>query len=218
MRKADRVDPLARLHAEMRSCRRCLDAGYPITPRAIFSGPQTGRIMVVGQAPGENETETGRPFDGPAGRRLFSWLGQAGFEEGEFRATEYITAITKCYPGKKGSRGDRVPTAAERRLCAPFLIRELALVDPEVIVPVGRIAISRFLGGVKLAEAVGGGFERDGRLIIPLPHPSGANLWLNRPENREILSRAIALLRTVSAAQRAAPPSDGIESAPGGPD
>ena len=151
--------------------------------------------MVVGQAPGLNETRTGRPFDGPAGRRLFTWLGQVGFDEDEFRATQYITAITKCYPGKKGSRGDRVPTAAERRLCAPFLGREITLVDPEIIVPAGRIAISRFLGKIGLDEAVGRIHERNGRLILPLPHPSGANLWLNRPESRERLEAALELLR-----------------------
>ena len=185
---------LAELHAEMRRCRRCLDAGYPITPRAIFSGPATAKIMVVGQAPGANEAKTGRPFDGPAGRRLFSWLAQAGFDEDEFRATQYITAITKCFPGKKGSRGDRVPTAMERRLCAPFLSRELELVDPQLIIPVGRIAISRFLGKTRLDAAVGTVHERDGKLFLPLPHPSGANLWLNRPESRELLDRALAQL------------------------
>lgn len=195
-----RMRELAALHAEMRRCQRCLDAGYPITPRAIFSGVATARIMVIGQAPGLNETKTGRPFDGPAGRRLFSWLRRAGFEEDGFRRTQYITAITKCYPGKKGSRGDRLPTAVERKLCAPFLARELELVDPEVIVPVGRVAISRFLGKIKLAEAVGSRFERDGRLIVPLPHPSGANLWLNQPESRELLDRALAQLHELKKA------------------
>ena len=187
-------EELARLHAEMQRCRRCLDAGYPISPRPIFSGVATARIMVVGQAPGLNETRTGRPFDGPAGRRLFSWLAQAGFDEDEFRSEEYITAMTKCYPGKKGSRGDRVPSAEERRLCAPFLERELAIVDPELIIPVGRIAISRFLGKIALADAVGRVHERDGKLILPLPHPSGANLWLNRPESRKLLERALGQL------------------------
>ncbi len=195
MPRGDREAKLVALHAEMRRCRRCLDAGYPITPRPIFSGVATARIMVVGQAPGLNETRTGRPFDGPAGRRLFAWLGQAGFVEDEFRRTQYITAVTKCYPGKKGARGDRVPTAAERRLCAPFLARELEIVAPKLIIPVGRIAISRFLGEIGLDEAVGKVFNRDDRLILPLPHPSGANLWLNRPESKDLLHAAIIHLR-----------------------
>jgi len=190
-------EKLARLHAEIRRCRRCLDFGFPIVPRPIFSGPATARIMVVGQAPGKNEVKTGRPFDGPAGRRLFTWLARAGFDEEEFRKNEYITAMTKCYPGKKGTRGDRVPSATERRLCAPFLERELDLVDPEVLIPIGRIAISRFLGKVRLDEAIGNAYARGRRLIVPLPHPSGANLWLNRPASRELLERAIDRLRGV---------------------
>ena len=188
------VMKLAALHAEMRRCRKCLEAGYPVTPRAIFSGIATAQIMVVGQAPGANEVKTGRPFDGPAGRRLFSWLAQVGFDEDEFRTTQYITAITKCFPGKKGTRGDRVPTGAERRLCAPFLARELAIVNPKVIIPVGRIAISRFLGKINLNEAVGNAFARDSRLILPLPHPSGANLWLNRSASKTLLEAALAQL------------------------
>jgi len=193
--KGIETDPLLELHEEIRRCRKCPDGGFPIVPRPIFSGPRTAKIMVVGQAPGANEVKTGRPFDGPAGRRLFSWLGRAGFSEDQFRSSQYITAISKCYPGKKGTRGDRVPTAAERRLCAPFLAAELELVDPDLIIPVGRIAISRFLGRVRLEDLVGTVHERGGKLIIPLPHPSGANLWLNRPENRILLDRAIDRLR-----------------------
>jgi len=186
---------LTKLHKEMRRCRRCLEAGYPITPGAIFSGGPSARVMVVGQAPGVREKETGLPFSGPAGKRLFQWLKQAGGQEDEFRAAQYITAITKCYPGKGNGRGDRVPTAAERRLCAPFLVRELDIVRPQLIIPVGRVAINHFLGRGKLADLIGNVFERDGRLVLPLPHPSGANLWLNRPKSQALIHAALDHLR-----------------------
>jgi len=186
---------LTKLHEEMRRCRRCLEAGYPITPGAIFSGPATATVLIVGQAPGVREKETGLPFSGPAGKRLFSWLTEAGFEEEEFRAAQYITAITKCYPGKGRSRGDRVPTAAERKLCAPFLARELDIVRPQLIISVGRVAIDHFLGRGKLADLIGVVFKRDGRLVLPLPHPSGANLWLNRPKSQALIHAALDLLR-----------------------
>ncbi|HCP32010.1 TPA: uracil-DNA glycosylase [Candidatus Acetothermia bacterium] len=186
---------LAKLHEEMRHCRRCLKAGYPITSGAIFSGPATATVMVVGQAPGVREKETGLPFSGPAGKRLFSWLAKAGFEEEEFRAMQYITAITRCYPGKGRSRGDRVPTAEERKLCAPFLVCELDLVQPGLIIPVGRVAIDHFLGRGKLADLIGVVFEKDGRLFLPLPHPSGANLWLNRPKSQALIRAALGRLR-----------------------
>ncbi|MCK4355462.1 uracil-DNA glycosylase family protein [Candidatus Bipolaricaulota bacterium] len=176
---------------EMRDCRRCLEAGYPIREGAIFSGSASAQVMVVGQAPGTREGGTGLPFSGPAGKRLFSWLAYAGFEESKFRATQYITAITKCFPGKGNSRGDRVPTAVECRLCAPFLAREIELVNPKLIIPVGRVAIDRFLGREKLGVLIGAIYEKDGRLVLPLPHPSGANLWLNRPASKRLLKKAL---------------------------
>jgi len=186
---------LVKLHEEMRHCRRCLEAGYPITPGAIFPGPATATVMGVGQAPGLREKGTGLQFSGQAGKRLFQWLEQAGWQEDDFRETQYITAITKCYPGKGRSRGDRVPTAAERRLCAPFLARELDIVRPQLIIPVGRVAIEHFLGRGKLADLIGVVFKRDGRLVLPLPHPSGANLWLNRPKSQALIHAALDLLR-----------------------
>jgi uracil-DNA glycosylase len=189
----DRESGLAALHRRMRACRKCVEAGYAITPGAVFSGPVTARVLVVGQAPGVSEVEARRPFNGPSGRRLFGWLAQAGWEEAAFRAIHYVTAVTKCYPGRTASgKGDRAPTRSERRLCAPFLEAELALVDPLVIIPVGRLAVERFLGPVRLAEAVGTvADDGEGRSIVPLPHPSGASLWLNRAENRERVLRAL---------------------------
>lgn len=181
----------------MRACRLCLEAGHPISPGAVFSGPLSARVMVVGQAPGVTETEVGRPFNGASGRRLFGWLAQVGWQEADFRGTQYMTAVTKCYPGRSpGGKGDRVPTRAEQRLCAPFLGREIALVRPEVIVPVGGLAIRRFLGRVRLVDVVGRAVRDDGgRWIVPLPHPSGASLWLNREDNRDRVTRALRRMR-----------------------
>jgi uracil-DNA glycosylase len=193
---------LAALHTQMRACRRCLEAEYPITPGAVFSGLATATVMIVGQAPGITETQVGRPFNGSSGRRLFRWLAQAGWEETEFRTTQYMTAVTKCYPGKdSGGKGDRVPTRAEQKLCAPYLERELALVHPNLIIPVGGLAVRRFLGRVRLAEVVGGVVQdQDGRWIVPLPHPSGASLWLNRPENQARVTQALAHIRRLCCA------------------
>ena len=185
------------LQREMRDCRRCLEEGYPIKEGAIFSGSASAQVMIVGQAPGTREGGTGLPFSGPAGKRLFSWLARAGFEESEFSATQYITAIAKCFPGKGNSRGDRVPTAVECRLCAPFLAREIELVNPKLIISVGRVAIDHFLGREKLDLLIGAVYEKDDRLVLPLPHPSGANLWLNRPASKRLLEEALEHLRRI---------------------
>ncbi len=190
-------DGLFRLHSEMRRCQMCLDAGYHITPGAVFSGPGSARVMVIGQAPGVTESQVKRPFNGTSGTRLFQWLAEAGWDEADFRGRHYMTAVTKCYPGKdNGGKGDRVPSRAEQKLCRPFLQRELALVSPEVIIPVGRLAIELFYGRrFKLTDVVGT-FKQDDqeRWIVPLPHPSGASLWLNRREHQERVSQALRIL------------------------
>lgn len=188
---------LGDLHAKMRACRRCLEAGFSVTPGAVLSGPASALLMIVGQAPGVTECETGRPFNGSSGERLFDWLAEAGWDEPAFRAAHYMTAVTKCYPGKSpNGKGDRAPTRAEQKLCAPYLKQELALVEPRVIVPVGSLAVRRFLGKVRLTDVVGTVVERsEGHLIVPLPHPSGVNLWLNRPENQERVTEALAHLQ-----------------------
>lgn len=184
---------LDKLHKEMRACRLCQEAGYPVVPEAISSGPVSAQIVLVGQAPGITEPQAGRPFHGSAGRRLFAWLAQISWEERWFRTTQYITAITKCYPGKnKSGRGDRVPTRVEQKLCAPFLEQQLAMVNPSLILPVGGLAIRRFLGKVKLVDVIGTVHQDlHGRWLVPLPHPSGASLWLNDPENQERVMQAL---------------------------
>ncbi len=181
----------------MRACRRCQEAGFSVAPGAVFSGSKSARLMIIGQAPGATEHETGRPFNGPSGARLFDWLAQAGWDEGSFRAQQYMTAITKCYPGRSANgKGDRAPTRAEQELCAPFLGQELDLVQPEILVPVGSMAVQRFLGPVRLIDVVGTVVQQNGgRLMVPLPHPSGVSLWLNRQENQDRVTQALAHLR-----------------------
>ena len=185
------------LGREMRACRRCLESGYDIIPGAIFSGPAPAPLMLVGQAPGVTEVQAQRPFNASSGRRLFQWLGEVGFEEVDFRTRYYMTAVTKCYPGKHPSgKGDRKPSRAEQKLCRPFLDRELAMVSPSVLLAVGGLAIETLLGQkIRLDEAVGQVFDVDGRQVLPLPHPSGASLWPNLPENQARIQQALVLLR-----------------------
>ena len=184
---------LTALQNEIRSCRRCADAGHPIQGAPVFSGRASARIFIVGQAPGAREAELGKPFCGPSGQRLFAWLGKAGFSENEVRAHAYISALTRCYPGRAASgRGDRVPTREELGWCRVHLDAELARVKPELILPVGRLAVRVFCGGAPL-DALVGTLQRDadGRWILPLPHPSGASAWLNRNDHAAHLDRAI---------------------------
>lgn len=188
---------LAELHSRMSGCRLCLDAGYSIYPRAIFSGQAGARIMIIGQAPGITEKEVGRPFNAGSGTRLFTWLEQAGIDEEWFRTEQYITSVTKCYPGRSASgSGDRLPTKIEQGLCRPYLDDEINLVDPQLIIPVGRLAIGLiYPPGAKLAGIIGTQMRLDGRWVVPLPHPSGASRWHQAEVNREKIANAVQLIR-----------------------
>ena len=191
--RAVRMGELERLQRKIRRCALCADHGYTIQGAPVLSGTAESRILLVGQAPGATEAETGRPFSGDAGRRLFGWLAEAGFSEQAFRKHQYLTSITRCYPGRHpGGRGDRVTTREEQKLCRAYLDAEIELISPEVILPVGRHAIRALLGSRPLNEVVGT-VQRDaqGRWLVPLPHPSGASAWLNQPENRGHLQRAL---------------------------
>jgi uracil-DNA glycosylase family 4 len=187
---------LKRLHARIRACTKCVDAGYLDTAAPVVAGDISDRVMIVGQAPGIVELTTRMPFSGRAGAELRRWLARAGIDE---QHLPYRTAITKCFPGKALSgAGDRRPSPPEIALCAPWLEAELALVRPEIILLVGTLAIDRLWGKAALSEVVGRSTRSaglNGALLIPLPHPSGASRWLNDPANKARLERALRLLR-----------------------
>ena len=193
----DISNQLLALSKSMNNCRACLNEGYEIYPPAVISGLDTAEFMTIGQAPGITEQEAGRPFNAGSGKRLFDWLGRAGIEEDWFRSTQYMTSVTKCYPGRQPSgSGDRVPGRREQELCRPFLDQEIDLVDPRVIIPIGRLAINLFYAKkMKLQEIIGTHLEVSGRWVIPLPHSSGASRWHQIEENRRLIDKAINLIR-----------------------
>ena len=122
-------------------------------------------------------------------------------DEEEFYDTFYCASVTRCYPGKAlRGKGDRVPTPREQDLCEFWRDWELELLRPKLVVPIGGLAIRRLLGGRALADCVGVRFDIDERAVIPLPHPSGVNLWLNSPANRALVARAVDLIHTELAA------------------
>lgn len=152
--------------------------------------PKRVRAMLVAQAPGSTEIVTRLPFTGPAGKRLAAWFERAGVSREEI----YLSAVARCFPGKAKGGGDLVPSRSMIRNCRPHLARELELLEPAVVVPVGGLAIKELLGIGRLSDAVGEAVTRDGIIYVPLPHPSGASTWLNQPENKERLALALGLL------------------------
>jgi uracil-DNA glycosylase len=193
-RDEERARELAALHEEMAACRKCQIAGYlqQANPVAGFRGRIGNRVLLVGQAPGRLSALKNEPFSGPGGRVLEAWLQRAGFAPGALRREVYLSALTRCDPGRnpRGS-GDRKPSPPEMALCRPYLLRELELVRPHAILLVGGMAIAAFLGPARLEVVVGEVFERNGAHLLPLPHPSGVSRWLNDTEHQALLTRGL---------------------------
>jgi len=196
----DRQQEMAALHQEILACRRCKLAGYFIEGTPVLGGAvdmldHARRVMLIGQAPGRVEAGSGRPFSGPAGKRLFGWLAGVGIAEDTFRRQVYIAAMTRCYPGSSPTgHGDRRPSAAELALCRGFLDRQIDLIRPELVLVVGGLAIEAFLGKLKLDQAVGRLHRQGGVRYLALPHPSGASTWLNQAAHQVLLHRSLELL------------------------
>ena len=176
---------------ELAACDRCPTMVGPV----VAPPPVVSRVYLAGQAPGPHEAKLGRPFAWTAGKTLFSWFETIGLDEAAFRRLAFIGAVCRCFPGKTKHGGDRVPSAAEIENCSGWMAREIELLRPELIIPVGRLAIERFLPAAPLDRLVGRklrtsafGHECD---AIPLPHPSGASTWFKVEPGRTLLGKAL---------------------------
>jgi uracil-DNA glycosylase len=183
---------LASLKRDLARCRACAEAGYPLESLPVWAPGSGQRAYLFGQAPGIEEGRERLPWRGDAGRKLRWWLG---LDEEEFYATFYCASVTRCYPGRADSgRGDREPESREQELCSFWREWELELLRPGLIVTVGGLALKQLLLQPRLTPCVGRRYRLGGTPVVPLPHSSGASSWLNDPENRERLARAIALV------------------------
>jgi uracil-DNA glycosylase len=166
----------------------------------VHGPPVASSIFLLGQAPGPHEARLGRPFAWTAGKTLFRWLERAtGADEERVRARIYVAAVVRCFPGKTKGGGDRVPTADECALWRRFVAREVEILRPRLVLPVGRLAIQEVLGHTAPIAAVVGSVHRT-RFhgvdvdVIPLPHPSGASTWFKTEPGRTLLERALRLV------------------------
>ncbi len=167
------MEALEALSEEIRTHRGC---GFEICEQATNLVPGEGshdpEVMLVGEAPGATEDKQGRPFVGRAGRLLDELLAEAGLA----RADVFITNVVKARPP-----GNRDPRAAEIAHHRPWLEAQLALIDPALIVPLGRHALKHFAPGAAIGEVHG---TRVGERLFPLYHPAAA---LHNPLLRDTL-------------------------------
>lgn len=186
---------LPQLVEGIRSCTLCPKMVRPgVSGGAVFS-----KVISVGQAPGTKEPLAGKPFAWTAGKTLFRWFAEStGVEEEEFRRTVYMAAVCRCFPGKTKQGGDRVPDPWEIATCRRWLEAEMALLRPELIIPIGKLAIRQFLPEAPLSETIGKSYRVELTTgvveVIPLPHPSGASPWHRMEPGRTLLRKALALI------------------------
>lgn len=193
------VKKLRVLHAELDACRACPKMIGPV----VHGPPVASRVLLVGQAPGPREGSFGRPFAWTAGKTMFRWFEQSlGVSEELFREKVYMAAVARCFPGKANGGGDRKPDPNEIAACRSFLEREVGILEPELVLAVGQLAIAEVLGDDarkrKLDALVGRvvqaryhGREVD---VVPLPHPSGASPWHRIEPGKTLLGKALAIL------------------------
>ena len=180
------------LQQALSACTRCADAGFQIESAPVVQGASGRRAYLYGQAPGIVEGAAGAPWQGRAGRTLRRWLE---LDDDAFDRTFYCASVTRCYPGRTSTRGDRTPTTAERRLCSTWRTEELRLLRPTLVITVGGLAARAVIGVGSLTDCIGKSYVIDDAVTIPLPHPSGASSWLNEPTNRARLGKALTHAR-----------------------
>ncbi|MFH0970458.1 MAG: uracil-DNA glycosylase [Candidatus Diapherotrites archaeon] len=152
------------LHEKCSTCQLC-PLGKTRSHAVPGEGPSTPSVMLIGEAPGRNEDEQGRPFCGAAGKKLDMLLENAGLQ----RSNVFITSVVKCRPPN-----NRVPTENEAFTCkSTFLLPQIQLLKPVVIGLMGRTAIQHVLGeDVSLTQMHGKIITHNGQQYVILYHPA----------------------------------------------
>jgi len=195
------VSELTDLTGEVRICTRC-DLSKSRKNAVPGEGPENAQIMFIGEGPGFHEDQQGRPFVGAAGQFLDELLKVAGLE----RKQVYITNIIKCRPP-----GNRDPQTDEIEACGIYLNRQIELLDPKVIVTLGRYSMERFIPGAKISQIHGLPRKVGRRLVVPMYHPAAG---LHQPKWKSVIE---ADFRKLPDILKKLTPSDGDGDEPSPP-
>jgi DNA polymerase len=179
---------MAEISAVCDQCHRCT-LGQMRTHAVVSRGNPNAKLMIIGEGPGENEDLTGKPFVGKAGQLLDRILASVKLTEDDV----FICNIVKCRPP-----GNRKPTKLEMQACRPYLMEQIRLVNPAIVVLAGASAIEGLLEekSVKITQVRGQWRDWDGRQCMPVFHPSyllrnpskvkGSPKWLMWQDIQEI--------------------------------
>ncbi len=185
-------DTLKQVAEEVSVCTKC-PLHHSRKKSVPGEGPANAQIMFIGEGPGFYENEQGRPFVGASGKFLDELLGAAGLK----REKVFIGNVVKCRPP-----GNRDPMPEEIATCGDYLERQIAAINPKVIVTLGRYSMGRFLPNAKISAVHGQSFQANGRLIVPMYHPAAA---LHQPSLKADVERDFASLPALMGKAKDAP-------------
>lgn len=187
----DPVEVLGEISAQVKICKACVlhhsrKNGVP------GEGSATAEVMFIGEGPGFHENEQGRPFVGPAGKFLDDLLAEAGYA----REQVFIANVVKCRPP-----GNRDPLPEELAACSRFLDRQIEVINPCVIVTLGRISMGKFLPNARISEVHGKPVWVQDRLVVPMYHPAAA---LHQPSLKNVIINDFKVLPNAIVSARSA--------------
>lgn len=177
----DALGTLQQIASEVRDCEKC-NLCKTRKLSVPGEGPATAEIMLIGEGPGFNENEQGRPFVGAAGKFLEELLGKAHLQ----RTDVFICNVVKCRPP-----GNRDPEPDEILACGTYLSRQIDAIQPKIIVTLGRISMARFSPNARISLIHGQASRVDGRMVVAMYHPAAA---LHQPNLRPDLEKDFANL------------------------
>ena len=178
----DRAEALREIHEEIRACTKCpLHAGR--TKAVPGAGPVDAEVMFIGEGPGFHEDQQGLPFVGASGQFLDELLANAGID----RESVYITNVVKCRPP-----GNRDPKPEEVAACKPYLDRQIELINPQIIVTLGRHSMARAFPNEKISRVHGQPRQVGEQIYFPMYHPAAA---LHQPSLRQTVEADFERLR-----------------------
>ncbi len=185
------AEVLADISRQVSACEKC-KLHFSRKRSVPGEGPATAEILFIGEGPGFFENEQGRPFVGQAGKFLDELLAKAGYE----RSTVFITNVVKCRPPE-----NRDPEPDELAACSVYLDKQIEMINPRVIVTLGRISMGKFLPSARISSVHGHPFKVNGRLVVPMFHPAAA---LHQPSLKETVIADFAALPKLIAESRQA--------------
>lgn len=156
------LDELSAVAQEVSICTRC-DLHHSRKNAVPGEGPANAEIMFIGEGPGFHENEQGRPFVGAAGKYLDELLAKINLK----RSDVFIGNVVKCRPP-----GNRDPLPQELAACSEYLERQIAAINPKVIVTLGRYSLAHFVPNAKISEIHGQAMRVRGRLVVAMYHPA----------------------------------------------